>query len=529
MIRWLLILSLIVLPTLSGADEPMDTEILRFLVIPSPDCGLSWTYQDNYFDPLKANPELALEDITAALRKDRGSDPLYTARLKLDAATVYAELDSPVIAQRYNQEALDMLERLYRRNPSAECAFSIGQAKERLNQDKEANAWYEQAYEHDPNYYPAVFEMVSEVSFKDQEKATLWARRAKRLSDKLLGSEADASIRAEVAYEFAGVRSSIMARSQVVGWFDMIWELAGSESDESESTKQALASMKSMFGSLCSEENVSLLKTAADLDPTNTQHQVAYVGARLGQIFFGVFDIIAEKGEDIPDAEARQYFKQWFVDNRTTIQALRDRLEALPLTERLRCPVVHYYLAYADVLLDEYTIAYTEICEFIRLKPDNDSAQSLLCTIIDQMPGSNSNLGDILMTYTERKCELYPTMADCYRYGYLKWLTGDLVGSYQAFAHSALFAIEDFRPRLACAVVMLQNGQTEDALSFVQTLELYEPDLSGQEEACYFILKSVIATRNGDLDIAKYWAEKAANQDDPTPESQALLGYLNSR
>lgn len=535
MVRWcLMIIAFAVLvPTCACAQSQPIDDLLDYLVIPETDCNFLWCHDSSFFDPLLANPQMSFVELHKQHEKwDRVSDvPL--AKLKLDLSRVCSRLDSVGVAQQYAEQARQILEQVYANQKTAETAYLLGIAFDRLDKDKIARQWYEKAYEHDHNHYRTCFEVVTSLEPSEEKDLRLWTKRARELAERLMEPENDPPVRADVAYEYAMVLMHIGTQGGLKDFFTTMADVVKKPSKSDGGEEAMFLKIFGTIDAMGTKEVAGLLKTAADIEPTNARYQLSYAAAEIGRILFANVKGVLKEEKQVPNASEKEAFQQIFGKNKEEVFAVRQRLLLLPMVERDRYPAINLYLADVNFILEDYQIAYDELLAFIQAQPAFEPAYAFLCGLSTVMMLSNEQIREQilnrLMSITEKKCADLPTFGDCYRLGALYWMQGDLHASINAF-QKALMSGEDVRPRIATAIALLQLGDDANARTIAESLKRTDPHMSGSNGICYNMLRAIIAASDNDLPSALFWAEKAAVEDtNDKLKAKALLAALRNR
>lgn len=532
MIRWCVVLAFLVMPV-CAAGQGMSSNVLDYLILPDPDCGLQWCYQSTFSDPLLSDPYSSLVLLKSQLRETGAITAVQTAHLKLDAADVYFHLDSLATADRHATEAVIMLERSFARQQTAECAYLIARAHERLEKNEIARQWYERAIDLNREYYQAYFEIVDDLPFSDEAQLKRWIERTQRLAERLIRSDHDSALRADVAYQYAMMRANLIMKGGVGRFFEFAGEYVRAPKDSVAFERFMRTQVWTAMCPLCGQEIVDLLKTAVQLQPNNTQYQIVFTAAELGHLFFSSIERMKQQ-PDASSLSVQEMFDRGFSNERENILTIRSRLLQISALDRVRFPVVHLYLSLTDALLGEYHRAYETLKKYLRLQPDNQCAHAMLCGVVEMIrsaePITARGLIDEFMTIGERKCLEYPSGPDCYRLGYLKWYVGDLKASLNLFRLAAFLDEKNSGSRLAAAIIALKLGEVQEARVIARSLGKKGSGLGSEKErVCYHILMAVLAAQDGDLPSARYWAEEALKLKPNLTEAKALLEQLHRR
>lgn len=511
MFRFAMILVVFMI-SLNIAPAHSNTPILvDYISLPLPDCGFNWYCSSSFFDPLLANPRLSLVELKAKLTAIRNDKTIEACRIKLDLASVYSRLDSTETADRYRAEALKVLKNNFQSNQTAECAFLIGQAQK--NED-ESRLWYEIATVNNNSYYPAYFELVSTASGPEDNRGLEWVQRTETLAKRLLKSKLDAEHKAEVAYQYAWMKSELMLRNWI--------------SNAHSSEIDTLAFINAFCNAFCSQELVELYETAKRLDPSKAQYQLAYSAAKLGQIFFSTIEPLLNEGEESDLASAS--LSRTLNPQHNLIFSVRNTLAVISPADKNRFPAVDLYLAIADCMLGDHQRAYQEITSYLHSQTNlrDNYPMSLHCYIlgaIAEPDGDNSRLADELLVATQRKCNAYPTSDDYYRLGYYIYnRPSDLDAACAAFRKAVLLDFKDLRPRFGLAACALEHTNLDQARAIIQDLQ--REKLDNDDLARLYLLQAILVLQEGNRFTAIQWIQKALDLEPDLPQAKRLLEKL---
>lgn len=524
-----------------AGGQTNENALNEYLVIPEPEgCGFSWAYEDAFYDSLRANTNMSLLQLKTGLYQAKlKNDELLAARIELDLASVYSFLDSAQVAKQYTNEALKALKQKYDFSPTAEGAYLIGCAYGQSDQSDTADRWYERAINLEDDYYPAYFEIVSGISSVTDTALKPWVERTAALAERLINSDCDSSLRADVAYRYAQMKRQIILTNQALGLLDLFTDVFTNlltnqgriQLDSVKIDSLALSWILKVTGGLCAPEVIELFSTAATLDPGKTHYQLTYLSSELARIFIPAFYELMTKGDETSQSPLI-LMRQSLDRTRDDVLPIRDRLDKIPYTEKLRYPSVYYYLAIADLMIGDYWHAYQEIKTFNLLVPDNTCGYGLYCGIVVSFEAVNSEeaagLGDELVRITQQKCDQYPSGPDCYLAGVLLIYDGNLSAAVPALESAIMLDGENPRPRISLAICTYLLGDNKKSEALVRLLQQQESKLSSNDLACYSILRAVQNARQGEIESAIYWAQKAVDSEAKIPKADSLLNILKS-
>lgn len=489
--------------------------LFDYLPLPDPNCSLTWTYRESFFDPLPANPNLSLVQLKTRLNTTSADEVIEICRLKLDIASAYDCLDSAQVADRYRTEAVASLRKYFRAHRTSECAFLVARG---LKDKFESRIWYQQAIWINSDYYPAYFALVKnrfESGFEDTVTVR-WIQRTQNLASRLLNSRLSPGLRADIAYQSAKMESDLM-----FGYGST--NLSGG------------AELNQKIGRrLCSQEIIDFYKKASELDPAKVQYRLRYLALELGQLFFSGMDFFYKRNYSTTSSiDDQQRIVLGLYHDR--LLSVRSAMEAIPVAGQDRFPAVIFYLAIADYLLGDYERAYNEMVVYLNSQPDDQAASASYCAIMSMLSQGSSNNSvflDELIAFDRRKCDAYPTGDDCYRLGFLKWYSGcpdteEIVCA--AFRKAALLNPKDLRPKFGLVACALKRHEVGEARAILKDLQTRSKEMNNNYLACLYTLNSILATENHDpssYSEAIDWARKAADLGVQLPRSESLLQRL---
>lgn len=509
--------------------------LTKFLIVPQPDCGMNVVYQSEFFDSLRCRPGVYLPSVRSQLQRALAKGNVFTVtQLRRDIATIYTQLDSTDAAEASLNTALQEMKAAYAKKPSGAMALVIARI---FDQDKgdgwsdSAATWYLRTVKIDPDNWHAYFEYTEglPVFTSDTMPIISWLDRCDSVYLAATRSTNDPSSLAEINYCYAKVLSSLHFEQMVLGMFTTMPKMVAKMSSGTDKDSAGAALAREYFGGFSNPRVVELYQRAAQLDPGNAPYLLTYSFAKLFQIFVNTISRTPDIGSLATEETARTLFSQ----SRDTIMIIRQDLNRLPESEKLRYPAVYYYLAAADLMLDNVQAAYDEVRMFISRMPSASCGYGLHCGICGMLikEGANdaSTLLPEMMALSGDKCNRYPTPEDCYRLGYLKLMTGDPAGADSAIdvaiTHSDKQDLNYIVARATCAYL---QGNRLRLNSLLALLRAKEHDMAGDCLAAYTMLQAVITAGDGDIPSAIRWATKSAKADSTNALTIEFLQLFNN-
>lgn len=526
-----------VVPAVAQDSKAWDQGLLQLLTIPNPECELGWYFEGAYIDTLLANPRVSLDRLQRELRMTelRNEDEVSEAKLVLDIAEVYLALDSLSASKSSASRAIGVLQRAYGAQPSPLLACQIGRCCRILDESAKEREWYERAITLDEVYAPAYNFMLGSLWSAGASEREEWIRRAESVTKRLLATVHDPKQRAAIIYENAVAQMTLQNMQYMEKYVGFVavqmHQLLQQGGNWSPSDSTLVTGAKNMFGPYFDPDFIRHLADAAELDPTNVRYAFTHAIMDLGRIFFSSLERMVQTGKDSPSLSTIELWQKLFDSDRESILAIRGWLMAIPYAETERFPAVNLYRAVADAMLGEYRRAYDEIGSYIEDRPDDVNGYTLQCGIVATFRVSNTDKDDLYFARAWRsnewKCRVFPTAADCYRFGYIQWYASDYQGCQVTFQKASLLKGKDVRPMIAMAVAAMQSGNADLARTIARTFK--EDDLGGDVRVAYDDLRAVLAAYDGDLAEAISWAQKAVAINVDVPEAKQLLEELRKR
>jgi tetratricopeptide (TPR) repeat protein len=482
--------------------------------LPPPECSFLLGMQKSDFDTLlSGNLDIKLRACEIAAQGFGDRNPVEKADILHQAGRLALALGYDERGERYLQAARDIyLENFDDRNATAELHTKIGRVLSALDHEEEAERYFRRAIEKDRDYYPAYLELLDGMTIWDWRQYLQLKQQCDQLLDRSVSrSRYEEKMVGELCYSYywCGVQTLLV---------DMVIVLIDQGVNESVAVDSVV---KDLIGkwmeAFLAPQNLELLEMAVRTDTNDVRFRGTLAAVQVGQVFYGLLDdALSDTASLELEIEMDGLLRHLSVRAQRqsdVMNSARCNLDWIVDNWGDDFPVVYYYYALLEMQSGDVRQADSYIRKAIELDPDDFRYHSFLCGLY--VSGGGVWTGEDLRWFEDalaRKCQDYPTGKDCYRIGVIHCVKGEYAYAESAFRASMEAEPEYLNSQIALGVVLLVQGNLEDAKSVLKPLRLSpqrKASMSGKQLGCLYLCLGVLAELEEYRNLAAGWYRKA--------------------